>query len=260
MKKNPLLCIGILLSCIFLLCFQGCFSQKKEKKEDIVEQPSNKEHDMAPGTTTEQDDTDMIPETDISTTSNSEPTSEHTETKQETSFTLQEVERTEVSSNYSLGSQQHQTLLPALQQSVVIPQDYTIGTLIDIREYSREQKEIINTLNTFFTSLKGKTVETTLINGGKDSELFMIISHHVNLGYIPVRIRYGNVTVESDHIACVRVKFFGKKGSTEGDIYLIKDNIWYISDMQIDFYDFEEPAESGSGRYRPIMYNEVGEL
>ncbi|MBN1699670.1 MAG: hypothetical protein JW881_19295 [Spirochaetales bacterium] len=257
MKTNPYASyLYIFILFLSLLLFSSCFSQKKDAEKETPLRPSENEMNRIPD---EPVSVESEEGAEIRRNSGIQTTTTVKAAEKERTLTLQEVQQDKTESNFSLGSQQHQILLPALSQTILLPRDYMIGQLPDSSSMGRDRKAIMNTLNVFFDAFEKGSIETPLIAGGEKSRLEFFLSHYIEEGIIPVAVRFGDVTIDSGGEARLRVRIFGKNNSAEGSVYLINDDKWYISDIQIDFYDIESGENKNDEPYRPADYDAAGD-
>ncbi|MBN2441511.1 MAG: hypothetical protein JXJ04_09190 [Spirochaetales bacterium] len=190
------------------------------------------------------------------------------------SLKLSEVEEPEADKNYTIGVQKYLSLLPQLPGIEIQPEDFRIGALHNKGETSQETHLIEKTIADFFDSMKKQNIDRSLLydedSGEKtpetetseeddkkksNPELYRILMYHIENKNIPQNYRIGRITIDKEDRAHVEVRVFGEKGETQGVVYVIRiQNKWYISDIQINFYDIEIPAEDDQDEFLPTTY------
>ena len=157
-------------------------------------------------------------------------------------------------------------MLPQVPENSLLPEDFHIGKLYNKGDTSQDAVLIGSTISDFFTSMKNKTIKQSLLYQEKPSkeeesensgyELDRLLTFHIENNNIPQTYRIGAITIENTDTAHAIVRVYGKKGVTNGEIYLIKEQKkWYISDMQINFYNLEIPEKDNGEKFLPTTYH-----
>ena len=244
-KQSFILLFSIFISLFILI---GCAPKKKEdqtipEKNEVVK---NKQEEIKPLDKNKEKEK-------ILSQANSDAA---LELEEEKTFTLKEVDEPVIKSSYTIGSQKYLTLLPQIPGNLILPEDFHIGRLHDKGDSSENASMIEKTISDFFNSMKMKKISENLLSGGKESEFMRILTFHIDNNNVPQEFRIGTITIDNIDTASAIVRIFGKTGVTNGEIYLTKsENKWFISDMQVNFYDLETPGEDNKKKFMPTTYD-----
>lgn len=256
MKKKH---IFILLLCIIFsfLILITCAPKKKTEENIPEEDMEFIEEDMELNEEIEEEEMELVEETEkepfpIKRTGRDNNENDNT---QET-FKLEQVKQPEIKSSYTIGSQKYLSFLPQLPGKSIQPEDFSIGSLYNEGDSSWDAVLIGGILSDFLNSLKQNKIKTSLLYEGEESELYRLLTYHLENKNIPRKYRIGEITIEDMDKGFAIVRIFGKKGRTDGEIYVRKkQNKWHISDMQINFYELEIPAEKSGEKFMPATYH-----
>jgi hypothetical protein len=244
MRKNYSV-ILFLFIIFFLLTFFTCTPKKKQEEKNPGEVME---------LVREMEEKNEIEDEPFSTTSGIEnENGDNDET-----FTLEEVEPSEIKTSYTVGSQKYLTFLPQLSGSSILPEDFIIGSLYNEEEASRDSRLIKDVIADFFDSLKEEEIMTSLLYEGEKSGLYRLLTFHLKNGRIPQKYRIGTITEEDNNTGYAVVRIYGKIGRTVGEIYVTNtQGKWYISDIQANFYELEVSGEKNGGKFLPSTYNGI---
>ncbi|MBN2533168.1 MAG: hypothetical protein JXB88_09770 [Spirochaetales bacterium] len=240
----------IMVLCIlcFFFILVACTSKKKEENQ-IPEQ----DVEMVQETDEESLPIQKINE-DYSSIKNTEREKDENDTIRDT-FKLEQEKQPETKNSYTIGSQRYLSFLPQIPGSCIYPQDFTIGSLYNEGDSSQEARFIEEIISDFLVSLKESKIETSLLYEGEESGLYRFLTFHLEMMNIPQKYRIGKIVIEETDTGYTFVRIFGKKGKTDGEIYVKKkENKWYISDIQLNFDELEVPAEKNEEKFMPTTY------
>lgn len=242
MKKiNFLTCLSFVI--ISFLILNTCASKKKEE-EKIPELENN--------TVIETTEESISEESPIERTGRKD--NENSTTRE--TFKLEQVDEQEITSSYTIGSQKYLSFLPHLPGSSIQPEDFNIGGLYNEGTESEEIRLIAGIVSDFLDSMKKNKIKTSLLYDGEESGLYRLLVFHLENTNIPQKYRIGTITIEDIDAGNVIIRIFGEKGRTDGEIYVRKKkDKWYISDMQINFYELEAPVEKSGEKFMPTTYH-----
>jgi len=146
-------------------------------------------------------------------------------------------------------------LLALMPKQRVIPEDFKIGPLQDSLEGQWDTISAVWVLRTFFDSFKKKDIKRELLEKEQADEIVRSLSYSIEQNYIPNRYRISQADFSNDNEIRVNMRFFNKKGVTEGEIYLSKnDKNWVISDIQIGFHLLDQEYQKDEELFMPASF------
>jgi hypothetical protein len=136
------------------------------------------------------------------------------------------------------------------------PEDFSIGPLEDYYTVNAEIRGILSVVDRFCGALTERELKAELIDEQNRLLLEESLGYFLKNGIVPQYHRIGLIHINDDGSSHVPVRFFSKKGISEGDIYLVKrETNWFISDVQVDFQRLNQEYVRSDEEFVPRSYN-----
>ena len=151
-------------------------------------------------------------------------------------------------------------LLYSTYRSAPVPaQDFEIGALQSGIAVNGISADIYNNAREFLQSLVDGDVAEELVASPKRQFVMRMIDDGL-AAEAPVDFRIGAIDTMAKP-ACAGVRFFSEKGSSSGMIYFVREGVWKVYDLHLDFEGMREgPGQNtggGSGLWDPADTIEV---
>ncbi len=142
----------------------------------------------------------------------------------------------------------------------IIPEDFKIGELQDIKTENYRNKKIIKTIENFFKELKKGQIDYNLIHPGSKLLINESFEKYIEFEAIPDYVRIGKINIKNNSRASINVRFYLDDGITDGQIIIEympqnKDNKWVISDIQTDLMKLFDEYKKPEDKFQPSTYN-----
>lgn len=144
----------------------------------------------------------------------------------------------------------------------VVPYDYRVGQLADLKVTAYRESRIITNLNEFFTLFANekKIAEQYLYKESKEL-IINNLNYYVQAGAMPDALfRIGKINAKSNSVIRVNVRFYYNDSCTDGEVILEEvvdkkgEKNWLISDIQVDFMQLLEKYKGFSEPYLPSSF------
>ena len=130
------------------------------------------------------------------------------------------------------------------------PEDFRIGSL----DWGVVDEAAYRTLEAVCEALVLGRVEANALDPARAAGLSEALSGQMERGGRPRDYRIGRLQPVSDAAVSARVRFFGERGSVEGEAYLVRlPEGWFVSDLQIDL-SMAKPGPEKPETFLPSPY------
>lgn len=137
-----------------------------------------------------------------------------------------------------------------------VPDDFKIGPLEDYYSKNAERRAILSRVDLFCLALTKNELKDDLLDGQNRSLLVESLKYYLKKEIIPGEYRIGLVHINEDGSSHVPVRLLSNRGVSEGDIYLVKrENVWLITDIQVDLQRLEQEYVRGNEEFVPASYD-----
>ena len=157
-----------------------------------------------------------------------------------------------------------QQQLPVLDSVPILPEDFEIGSLADLRGIDLEERQIVTVTTRFLNAMQEEAVHEEVLLMTVRKELGDSIRYYLERGFVPLTYRIGAITIESvdkdsslslNPAAWMNIRLFGTPGVTEGQLYLEKTGgRWYVSDLQVNLELLKQAYVREQDAYYPSVY------
>ena len=128
---------------------------------------------------------------------------------------------------------------------IVFPEDFRIGPLQGRIGMDNTITELLENAEDFLDSILSNAPDYSFVVNDRIEFIKRNIEYELEQ-VLPTGYRIGLVNMSSDPVRAA-VRLVGEEGSAEGALYFVKEGVWKIYDIQVDFSDIkesEEPMES----------------
>jgi len=147
------------------------------------------------------------------------------------------------------------SLLSLDRHGRVLPEDFKIGALADVRVGDADEQQAMTAASSFLSHLVGGKVDTILIDPGTQGRLADMLDFAVQRGDLPRSYRIGTPKKHETGDVTASVRLFGPAGTSEGEIVLARtDGHWLVTDLQISMDDLKVEREKPKERFFPSSY------
>ncbi len=140
-------------------------------------------------------------------------------------------------------------------QQRLVAQDFKIGPLQDMLADQYDKISAVSTVREFLNALSKKTVKQELIQENMRTEIMRSLQYPLKQGLVPETYRIGKAIPESNQELSVNVRLYKGQNSTEGEIYLAKNqDTWIITDFQVGLTLLAEKQTKETEPFSPSSY------
>lgn len=144
----------------------------------------------------------------------------------------------------------------------VIPHDYRVGQLADLKSSIYRESRVIKNLIDFFTLFaEEKKIEEKYLYKESKELIVNSLNYYIQSGALPDTLfRIGKIHSKSGSVVRVNMRFYYNDSCADGEVILEEvvdksgEKNWLISDIQVDFMKLLEKYKGFSEPYLPSSF------
>ncbi|HET6451829.1 MAG TPA: hypothetical protein VFI08_10985 [Spirochaetia bacterium] len=137
----------------------------------------------------------------------------------------------------------------------MLPEDFKIGPLGDVRGGAPDQGKAVETVDKFLGGLVAGTVDKSLLAEETRATVADAVRFGLDKGDTPTSFRVGRPRTRDDGEVTAAVRLFGHDSSAEGEIYVAKSGEqWLVSDLQINMAQLSVKTDKPKEKFFPLDY------